>query len=161
MKKGFTLVELLAVVFIIGILSAVALPKYRRSVERTRIAEVQTLLRSIYESQERILWQRGFSDYPKALENDQGFGFEKLDITIKGTYAPSTSGIATGILQTENFEYEMSPDLSDGNSLIIARPIKGDYKDKAIVSFNGKEFVCGPEGAKACSVWAANTWNQL
>ena len=53
MKKGFTLIELLTVVMILAVLSAVAVPQYRRSVERARLAEGVQMLPVIYDAVDR------------------------------------------------------------------------------------------------------------
>ena len=51
MKKGFTLIELMIVIAIIGILAAVAIPMYSDYTKKSRTAEVQSNLAEIVKMQ--------------------------------------------------------------------------------------------------------------
>lgn len=51
-RRGFTLIELLMVVVIIGILAAVAIPKFAATKDKARLGSVRSDLRNIMSAQE-------------------------------------------------------------------------------------------------------------
>jgi prepilin-type N-terminal cleavage/methylation domain-containing protein len=54
-RKGFTLIELLIVVVIIGILAAIAIPKFASTKEKAYIASMKSDLRNLATAQESYL----------------------------------------------------------------------------------------------------------
>jgi len=86
MKKGFTLVELLAVVLIVGILTSIGLPQYRRVIEKSHAAEAESMLRIIYDSGERLAGEFGARSYQKLWQGPDGavsqakYSFKRFDM---------------------------------------------------------------------------------
>ncbi|HEX6615438.1 MAG TPA: prepilin-type N-terminal cleavage/methylation domain-containing protein [Gemmatimonadales bacterium] len=67
-RHGFTLIELLIVVVIIGILTAIAIPKFGQTKERTYIATMKSDLHNLITIQEGYLADNG-TYYSGAIPN--------------------------------------------------------------------------------------------
>lgn len=170
MKKGFTLIEMLTVVLLIAVLSAVAMPQYRRSIERSRMSEAIEMLPAIYDAMDRYYVENPPS---QALNKKAGVGggtvtftvvstkvpkFSELDITLKGKPVPGKDSQ----WETANFRYVMSSNtMSIKNSPgdVSATYLRGKYQN-TVLYYNGKEISCCDENADAqgaCDLLALST----
>jgi len=86
-RKGFTLVELAVVIVIIGVLAAFGVPRFLKSVERSKAAEAFQYLSAVRAAQERYL----------AKEGVYASDFDALDITQT---APKYFNVPTEITVT-------------------------------------------------------------
>ena len=92
MKKGFTLIELMIVIAIIGILAAVAIPMYSDYTKKSRTAEVQSNLNEIVKMQ--LIWQEDPNGGSKTQNWASTFGTLGFK-TNTGKFASVQTGCGT------------------------------------------------------------------
>jgi len=69
LKKGFTLVELIAVIMILGLLAAMAIPRFTRTIEETKNREAIAVLTMIRSAQR--MYYIEYENYVTALNADE------------------------------------------------------------------------------------------
>ena len=118
-KRAFTLTELLIVVIVIGVLSAVTLPKFTRVIENRKVTEAEEMMSAVRTEQER----RCAMDKPYTLN------FDNLSDVVSSS-------------NTKNYTYSLQ---AEG---VSATSNKGDYTLK-MLSYQDGSFCCtGADCAK-------------
>lgn len=116
MEKGFTLIEMLVVVVILGILASIALPRYQRAVDRARFTEAVTIANSIKTAEE--VYFLAYRNYTRDLNN--------LDIKFKHS-------VKSG---SPNFEYWVS----DRKCVAVLKNINAVHDEGTDVGENAGNF---------------------
>src|SRR5688572_8277217 len=83
-RKGFTLIELLIVVVIIGILAAIAIPKFANTKSKAYVTAMKSDLRNLVSAQESY-----FADNAK-------YTTDLVDLNFKASTGVSDPGITIG-----------------------------------------------------------------
>jgi type IV pilus assembly protein PilA len=117
-RKGFTLIELMVVIFIVGILAAVAIPIMRGRIDAAKWSEGKSAMGSIRTAARSLIAEKGNS-YAYASHNsltdDLGFAATDLDgkYFLQACYSIVFTNGATGSPPT----YVISCDSTKGTAL--------------------------------------------
>ena len=130
-KKGFTLIEILVVVLIIGILAGIALPQYQKSVTKSKSAQLLTLVSTIAQSAQNYYM----------IHDRYPIDFDDIDVELdwptSGTSVCSVSRPGNKSVKSGNkSEIILNMESADGNFATILGVIAdGPYKCTGFVYF--------------------------
>jgi type IV pilus assembly protein PilA len=94
-RKGFTLIELLIVVVIIGILAAIAIPKFAATKDKAKLASVKTDLRNTETAQEAYF--SDFTTYGTMAQLNAASGFTLSPGNLTTAQAAAAGGYSLTI----------------------------------------------------------------
>ena len=139
MQKGFTLIELMIVVAIIGILAAVALPAYQDYTVRAKNSEVILAASSCRTSITEVIQSA------PALPADGAWGCEQTGADGVSKYVSSIKTISTpqaGTIQVTSRNVKNKLDGTEGGVVTLV-PFKADGTTAPVAGDSIGKWICG------------------
>ena len=113
-RQGFTLIELLIVVVIIGILAAIAIPKYGQTKERAYVTTMKSDLRNLATAEETNFAET--KSYFQGTASNDGNG---TIAAIGGGYVPSSGVSVTATISGTGWSAVATHPLATGRTCVI------------------------------------------
>jgi prepilin-type N-terminal cleavage/methylation domain-containing protein len=113
-SKGFTLIELMIVVVIIGILAALALPRFMTTATKTKQSEAKLILKQVYVNQRAYRQQSMANSYyipagPASAATPLAFKEIWIEIMSKARYTYTIVGGANAFTATATANIDDDP----------------------------------------------------
>ena len=161
-QKGFTLIELMIVVAIIGILAAIAIPQFSAYRVKAFNSAAESDLRNLMTAEEAT-YADAQAYFPKNSSTVSGLGSSTLPAT---TFNSTTTGTLTGAKVSNNVGFAITTANSAANYSIFTGHSKGDREyagdDAGLMRYkstasNGAATAAQAEAAQLTSSWGTGS----